>query len=301
MSSNRVRQSFGGRAFDTFNVVFMFVLILVTLYPFWYVLVASFSDSLYVLKTGAFLIWPVGAGGKPGIMLDAYRMVLSNPNIGLGFRNTFLYVGLGSLINMTMTVLAAYPLSRKGVYGISALMKIILFTMFFSGGLIPSYLLVRDLKMLDSVWAIVLPGAISTYNLIIMRTSFAALPDSLLEAAHIDGANDLKILIRVVIPLSMPVLSVILLYYAVGHWNSWFSAIIYLRTRTKYPLQIFLREILISNDTQSMIGSYSMDKEYITETLKYATTIIVTVPVLVVYPFLQRFFVKGVMIGSIKE
>lgn len=298
---NRIKQTVAGRVFDVVNVVFMFLLMLVTLYPFWYVAVASVSDSLYVLKAGAFLVWPVKGDGTAGFVWDAYKMVLGNPNIGVGFRNTLMYVVLGSSINMIMTVLTAYPLSRRGVFGIPVLMKLILFTMFFSGGLIPSYLLIRDLDMLDSIWAIVLPGAISTYNLIIMRTSFAALPESLVEAARIDGANDLRILWQIVIPLSLPVISVILLYYAVGHWNSWFSAVIYLRTRGKYPLQIFLREILISNDTQAMIGSYSMDAEYISETLKYATTIVVTVPILVVYPFLQRYFVKGVMIGSVKE
>lgn len=297
----KIRRSIGERLFDGFNAFILLLVVLITLYPFWYVLIASLSDPMHVLQRGAFLFWPVGADGSPGFSLSAYKMVLSNPNIVLGFRNTLYYVVLGSALNMSMTVLAAYPLSRKGVYGIPLLMKLILFTMFFSGGLIPSYLLVRELDLIDSVWAIILPGAISTYNLIILRTSFTALPESLLEAARIDGANDLRILVRIVVPLSLPVLSVILLYYAVGHWNSWFSAVIYLRTRTKYPLQIFLREILISNDTQSMIGSYSRDAEYISETLKYATTIVVTVPVLLIYPFLQKYFVKGVMIGSVKE
>ncbi len=301
MAKRKIKTTAGDKIFDAFNAVFMLILILVTLYPFWYVLVASFSDSLSVLKAGAFLLWPVKSDGSFGLVMAAYKMVLGNPNIGVGFRNTLMYVLVGSAINMFMTVLTAYPLSRRGVYGVPTLMKLILFTMFFSGGLIPSYMLIRELNMRDTIWALVLPGAISTYNLIILRTSFAAMPESLIEAGRIDGANDFRMLWQIVIPLSMPTLSVIFLYYAVAHWNAWFSASIYIKTRTKYPLQIFLREILISNDTQSMMGGYSMDAEFISETLKYATTIVVTIPILIVYPFLQKYFVKGIMIGSVKE
>jgi putative aldouronate transport system permease protein len=179
---------------------------------------------------------------------------------------------------------------------------IIVFTMFFSGGLIPNYLTVMNLGLIDSRWAIILPSAISTYNMIIMRTSFSSIPDSLEESATIDGANDITILTCIILPLSLPIIAVMVLFYGVSHWNSWFSAMFYLRSRTLYPLQLILREILITNSIDNMTTDVSaMDKEPIGESIKYATIMVATLPVLFIYPFLQKYFVKGVMIGAIKE
>jgi putative aldouronate transport system permease protein len=236
-----------------------------------------------------------------GFNVDGYISVFKNPNIITGYRNTILYVVVGTSINLFMTSLGAYVLSRKGVMLRDPMMMLIVFTMFFSGGLIPNYLLVKNLGMYNTMWALLIPGAISTYNLIIMRTSFAAIPISLEESARIDGANDFTILFRIVLPLSKAVLSVMVLFYAVAHWNSWFSAMIYLQKRDMFPLQLFLREILVNSSTDSMItGSGGSDKEAISEIIKYCTIVVATVPIIVVYPFLQKYFVKGVMIGAVK-
>ena len=208
----------------------------------------------------------------------------------------------GTLLNLFMTSLCAFVLSRRRLPYKKALALLVLFTMYFSGGLIPRYLIISGLGLLDSYLAILLPTAISTYNMIVMRTSFENIPECLEESAAIDGANDLIILTRIILPLSMPVIAVMLLFYGVGHWNSWFNAMIYLRTRTKYPLQLILREILITNSLDSMTTDIgSLDKEPIGETIKYATIIVATLPVLFIYPFLQKYFTKGIMLGAVKS
>lgn len=219
--------------------------------------------------------------------------------IFLSYQNTVIYVVLGTVINIFMTTLGAYGLSRKNVLLSNAIMFFIVFTMFFSGGLIPMYLLMQNLSLINTRWAMWLPGMIGTTNLIIMRTSFKAIPSSLEESARIDGANDFVILYRVIVPLSKPVIAVMLLYYGVGHWNSWFNAMIYLQDRNLYPLQLILREILIDSTTD-VIELGGDDSEPIAQTIKYATIMVATVPILCVYPFLQKYFVKGVMIGAIK-
>ncbi len=238
---------------------------------------------------------------KPlGFSLEAYKLVFENPMILTGYRNTLFYVTVGTSINLLMTSLSAYVLSRKNVMFKNAMMMVV-FTMFFSGGLIPFYLTVRELGLSDSMWAVILPTAMSTYNMIVMRTAFTAIPDSLEESARIDGANDFTILFRIILPLSLPVVAVMILFYAVGHWNAWFNAMIFLRTRDKYPLQIVLREILIASSTDDMTTNVdSLDKEPLGETIKYATIIVATLPILMVYPFLQKYFVQGIMIGALK-
>jgi len=220
-----------------------------------------------------------------------------------GYRNTLFYMVLGTTLNLFLTCLGAYGLSRKNLLLKTPITMFIIFTLFFSGGLIPSYLLVaRTLGWVDTPWALIVPGAVSTFNLLILRTAFEQVPPALEEAARIDGANDWTILWRVIIPLSLPSLAVILLFYAVNHWNAYFSALIYLRDRTLYPLQLVLREILIANQTGDMTtGTLGGDVEPIGETIKYATIVVATLPILVLYPFLQRYFVKGVMIGGVKE
>nr|WP_324254064.1 carbohydrate ABC transporter permease [Paenibacillus sp. 1001270B_150601_E10] len=286
----------GERVFEVFNILFMIMLCIVTLYPFYYVLVASLSDPSWIVQQRGLIWYP------EGINIEAYIRVLDNPMILQGYLNTLFVVTVGTLINVFMTALGAYGLSRQNVMWKNPIMFFIVFTMFFSGGLIPNYLLVAELGMLDSLWALIIPGAISAFNLIIMRTAFHGVPISLEESAKLDGANDFTVLFRIIIPLSLPVIAVMILFYGVGHWNSWFSALIYLRDRELYPLQLVLREILITNSTDSMMtGTNAADTMPIGETIKYATIIVATVPILVLYPFLQKYFVKGVMIGAIKE
>jgi len=236
-----------------------------------------------------------------GFNINAYKMVFSHPEIGRSYINTIIYTVVGTFINLLFTTLGAYPLSRRDFYGRNIFTGIFVFTMFFSGGMIPSYLLVKDLKMLNTIWAIVLPGAVSTWNMVVMRTFFQnTIPVELQESAFIDGAGDFKVFLRIVLPLSTSILAVMTLFYGVGHWNSWFSALIYLSDRKKYPLQIILREILIQSDTSEMTGGPVSDLEKIGEGIKYATMVVATVPILCLYPFLQRYFVKGVMIGALK-
>lgn len=290
-----VNKSIGERIFDAFNVLLLTLLTIACVYPLLYVLFASVSDPLAIVSYRGILLRPLG------LSFDAYRAVFRNPHIAIGYKNTLFVVVVGTTINIFFTSLAAYGLSRKNVLLKNIIMRGITFTMMFSGGLIPTYLTVRDLGLINSRFALILPSAISTWNLIIMRTSFQSIPDSLEESARIDGANDFVILFRIVIPLSTAVIAVMILFYGVHHWNSWFPAAMYIRDREKYPLQLILREILIQQSTDSMLTDVSSeDKMPIGETIKYATIIVSTLPVLVIYPFLQKYFVKGVMVGAIK-
>ncbi|MDF2670947.1 MAG: sugar transporter permease [Paenibacillus sp.] len=288
-------RSWGERLFDITNVVFLTGLSILTIYPFLYVLFASLSDPAWVVQVRGLIWFP------KGLNLEAYKLVFQNPSIITGYMNTLIYVIIGTSLNILMTSLGAYALSRQNVMWKNPIMFMIVFTMFFNGGLIPTYLLVSNLGMLDSRLALIIPTAMSAFNLIIMRTAFQGVPVSLEESAKLDGANDFTVLFRIILPLSMPVVAVMILFYGVGHWNAWFNAMIYLRTRDLYPLQLILREILITNSTDSMMtGVGGGDKMPIGETIKYATIIVATLPILCLYPFLQKYFVKGVMIGAIK-
>ncbi|MBN2980816.1 MULTISPECIES: carbohydrate ABC transporter permease [Cohnella] len=289
------KRSPGEIVFDGLNVVFLLVCSFAFLYPMWYVLVSSFSDP-YAIASGQVTFWPID------FTIDAYKLVFDDDRIWSSYGNTMIYVVAGTLINLVLTTMGAYPLSRTNLPGKSVLMALIVFTMFFSGGLIPSYLNVRELGLYDTYWAILLPGAVSAFNLIVMRTFFQSIPEGLIESAKIDGANDFRILWQMVLPLSMPVIAVMTLFYAVSHWNSWFSAMIYLQDPNLYPLQLILREILIQSSAQNMLSGATQDAVFrMSEAIKYATIIVATVPILVIYPFLQKYFVKGVMIGAIKE
>ncbi len=292
-----MREGPGERLFAIGNVAFLTVLMIVMVYPLLFVLFASLSNANELTQHRGLLFAPID------FTLEAYRRVLQNPLILSGYRNTLFIVIVGTSLNVLMTALGAYALSRRNVLFKNPVMFFIVFTMFFSGGLIPSYLLVgQTLHMQDTLWALIIPGAMSTLNLIIMRTAFNAVPVSLEEAARMDGANDWTILFRIVIPLSWPVVAVMILFYGVGHWNAFFSALVYLRDRDLYPLQLVLREILISSNVQNMTTDVaSGDVLAIGETIKYATIIVATAPILFVYPYLQRYFVKGVTIGAIKE
>jgi putative aldouronate transport system permease protein len=292
-----MRASRGERTFGALNVVLLLGLMILTAYPLLYVLFASLSDPSQLIATRGALLRPLGFN------LDAYRLVLQNPMIAIGYRNTLLYVAGGTLLNVIMTCLGAYALSRRNVMFATPIMIFIVFTLFFSGGLIPTYLLVgQTLQMADTPWALIVPTAINTINLIILKTAFESVPVSLEEAARIDGANDFTILFQVVLPLSLPALAVVVLFYAVGHWNSYFPALIYIHSRELYPLQLVLREILITSNVESMTTAVSSaDTFQVAQTIKYATIVVATVPILIIYPFLQRYFVKGALIGAIKE
>ncbi len=291
------RQSIGSRVFDTANIVFMLFLLFVTAYPMYFVIIASFSDPTQLWLNPGALWLPL----QP-FTLEGYRMVFSNPLITSGFLNTLFILVVGVSINLAMTVLTAYGLSIRGPMLKTALTFMIIFTMYFSGGLVPKYLNVKDLGLLNSLWSLILPGALSTTNMVIMKSAMTSIPDSLSESARIDGASYFRILVSIVLPLCGPTIAVMVLYYGVGHWNSWFNASIYLTDRFKYPLQLVMRNILDSAQTAAMLGDTSADDmaRYV-DLIKYALIVVTTAPILVLYPFLQRYFVKGVMIGAIKE
>ena len=281
------------KIFDVCNYVFLSLLVLMTLYPCIYVLAASLSDPNEVMKAGGLLLWP------KGFQLDTYNLVFKNRMILVGYKNTIFYVVVGTSINLILTIFGAYALSRNDVPGKNAIMMIIIFTMFFRGGMIPEFLINKSLGIYDNRLAVILPYAISVYNLIIMRTFFQNIPVSLEESAKIDGANDFTILFKIMIPLAIPSIAVVGLYYGVEHWNSYMRSLIYLRNRELFPLQIILREILLQNQNEALQSATDTTFAY-AENLKYATIVVATVPILCVYPFLQKFFVKGVMIGAVK-
>lgn len=291
-----IKESPSRKAFNVFNIIFMLCMIVITLYPLLYVVFASLSDSNELMKHSGLLLKPVGFSWA------AYKAVFQNPNILQGYKNTIIVLISSVAVSMFLTCLAAYVLSRKNVLFNGVITFIIMFTMFFSGGMIPTYLLVNNLGLTNTYWALILPTAISTYNMIIMRTGFAAIPESLEESAKIDGANHFTILFKIVIPLAKPTMAVIVLYYAVACWNSWFNAMIYLQKRRDLqPLQLILRGILIENDTSNMQdGNVGQDTESIAESIKYAVIVVATLPILAIYPFLQKYFIKGIMIGAVK-
>lgn len=292
----KIKRTAGEISFDIANTVFMLVLIATTLYPFAYVLFASLSDAVELMRHRGIMFAP------QGFSLEAYKTVLTNASIISGYQNTIYYVVVGSAFNLLMTSLGAYVLSRRNVMLKKPMMVMIMITMFFGGGLIPTYLLINDLGLYNTRAALIIPAAINTWNLIVMRTSFQAVPYSLEESARIDGANDFTILFRIILPLSLPVLAVMTLFYAVGHWNSYFSALIYLTDASKFPLQLVLREVLLTNNMEDLLTGVTSDARHqVSQTIKYATIMVATVPILVLYPFLQKYFVKGVMIGSLKE
>ena len=277
-------------------MLIMILLMLITIYPLYYTICASFSDARALLRNNDLLLKPL----EP-FTLDGYKAVFSNPSIVKSFGNTVFYVVVGTVISMALTIAGAFVVSRSYFLPRNVMMKGMLFTMFFSGGLIPWFFVVRDLGMYNTRWAIIIPAALSTYNLIIMRSFFLSIPSALEESALLDGANDFQVLTHIILPLSTPVLAVISMYYAVGQWNGWYHSQIFHSTRELYPLQMILRELLILNE---MTGSDSaadfVEEAFNRDLIKYCTIVVTTVPILIIYPFLQRYFVKGVMIGAVK-
>lgn len=297
----RGKPSVSDKAFDIVNVVLMIILLFLFAWPLYFVLIAAFSDPAAVW-TGSVVLWP------KGVTLKGFRELFKFKKIWLGYGNTIFYTGAGTVLNLVMTVLCAYPLSRKEWLPRKFFLKMCLVTMYFSGGLIPTYLVVKNLGLTDTVWAMIIPSALSFYNALIVRSYFSnSIPESLQEAAELDGANSLHYLLYVVLPLSKPVLAVVGLYYAVGHWNDYYTALIYIYDNKLVPLQSVLREILMSATAVSSQTAISAsdavsmaEKVQLGQSLKYTSIIVSTVPMLAVYPFVQKYFVKGVMIGAIK-
>lgn len=267
---------------------------LLWLYPLIFVVSASFSDPQALLD-GKVVLFPVGFN------LDAYKYIFANPDIMTGYRNTVFYSVVGTLYNMVLTVFAAYPLSKKDLRGRNFLTVMMTFTMFFGGGMIPTFLNLRDLGMLNTPWVMFIPSAISVTNFIIMRNYFTnSVPGELIEAAHMEGASELQILRKIVLPLSKPILGVLTIYYMSGHWNAYFSAVIYLSDDNLKPLQVFLRRVLIQGGMDGMSSGSTMTDSLIYETLKYGIIVVSTLPMLIGYLLVQKSFKKGIMMGSLK-
>ena len=293
-----IRKSPGEKVFDLFNILFMLILLFVTIYPLYYVLMASISDPKQLLRHEGFIWLPLGQA-----TLRGYKLTLGNPNILLGYRNTAFYVVVGTVINLFLTSVGAFVVTRRHFMPRKLLLVMMTVTMFFSGGLVPLFIIVKLLGMHDTVWAVLLPGAISVWNLLIMKTFFEGIPASMEESAVIDGAGDWNVYLRIILPLSKPVIAVMILFYGVGHWNSWFYPMVFLRDREKFPLQLFLREVLMLNASSGaakVSAEKMMEESYFKELVQYCTIVAATVPILCVYPFLQKYFVQGVMIGAIK-
>jgi len=290
-------ETLGDKLFDWAVHALLALVCVIVMYPLLFVLVASFSSPDAVMR-GEVWLWP------KGLTWVGYSKIFQNREILTGYMNTILYTVIGTSINLVMSIAAAYPLSRKDLYGRNVISALLVFTMFFSGGMVPTYLLIKSLGMLNTMWALIIPGAISVYNVLIMRTFFQnGIPYEMQEAAAMDGCSNMSTLIRIVLPLSMPIIAVMILFYSVGHWNAYFSALMYLTDREKYPLTLFLREILIQGQMQEMQGigdDVHANAVMESEAIKYAVVIVANLPVLMLYPFLQKYFVKGVMIGAIK-
>ena len=283
------------KVFVVCNSIFLFLMMIITLYPLWLQFITSISHGLEVMKGGVTLL-------PRSPTLETYKTIVRG-ELFMYMKNTVVYTVVGTVINLAMSCLCAYPLARKTFSGRKFFTMLVTFTMFFSGGMIPLYLTVKQFGMMDTIWALVLPGAISTYNMIVIRTAFQSIPDSLIESAQLDGANDLIILWKIVVPLSKATLATMLLFYAVTHWNSYFDAMLYINKKEMYPLQIMLRNMLIGGlfNEETAIAGANADSFAVTDaTLRSAAIIVTTLPILVVYPFVQRYFVKGVMIGGVK-
>ena len=292
------RQSKSDIIFEAIVVILLTLLTLTIIYPLYFVVIASFSDAKAVIG-GRVVFLPTD------VTLENYAECFKNGDLMLGYKNSFLLLIIGTAIYLFLTILCAYPLSRRDLWGRNGIMMYCTIPMFFGGGLIPTYLLVtRTLGLGNSWWAVIFVGGVSTYNMIIMRTFFmSSIPFELQEAAEIDGCSPFRTLVSIILPLSIPVICVIGLYYGVGIWNSYFTALIYLSDKNKWPLQLFLRQILVNADLSAVDGGDSSDmarRAMRAETIKYAICVLASIPMLIIYPFIQRYFVKGVMIGSVK-
>mgnify|MGYP003760081459 CR=1 FL=1 len=294
----KIKESFSDKMFYLVNGLFLLICLIIVAFPIINVISQSFSSPGAVIAGKVFL-WPVD------FSVDAYKQIFQSKMLMSGYKNSIMYTFVGTLINIVMTVAIAYPLSRKDFVGRGPITALFVFTMIFSSPLIPTYLNIRNLNLLDTFWVMVIPGAISVYNMIIARTFFQnTIPTELFEASELDGATDIQVLTKVVLPLSKPILAVLVLYYAIGHWNAYFDGLIYLSTESKFPLQVVLRNILASiemlEQMVSTVGVQDAQRIATVEVMKYAIIVFGSIPVLILYPFVQKYFVKGVMIGSLK-
>ena len=295
---NRIMDCRVDRVFYLINRILLILFLVIVTYPFLYIVSCSFSSGK-ALISGKVVLLPVE------FTLEGYQAILQYRDIWTGFGNSFLYTILATIIGLVLTILAAYPLSRRSLKGRKPLMMIFLFTMLFNGGLVPNYMLVKDLKMLNTIWAIILPTALSTYNVIVTRTFFnTSIPEELHESAELDGCGEFRYLLSIVMPLSKAILAVLVLWIAIGQWNSYFNPMIYLNDKEKYPLQLILREILLMANVDFTRAAANPELYYrnqqLSEILRYGTIIISALPLMILYPFIQKYFVKGVMIGSVK-
>lgn len=294
--SNRLPASVGSRIFDVVVHIILILLALVMLYPLWYVVIVSLSHGLDVMQ-GKVLLLP------KRVSLLSYQMVFENKQVLVGFKNSFIYTVLGTTISLVMTTLCAYPLSRPNFYGRKTVMKLVVFTMYFSGGMIPAYLLVLKLKMMDTIWAVLLPNAITTYYVILMRTYFEGISEAIFDAAKIDGASEPRILTNIVIPMSKPIFAMMVLYYALDQWNSFFNALMYMNSKSRYPIQMVIRSMVVEGNlgAQAAIKGSTIGFAATDMTIKYALITLTIIPILLIYPLVQRYFVNGVAIGAVKE
>lgn len=286
----------GQKIFSVFNTVGLILLSIIFILPIWHVAMGSISDPLKVSANTGLILKPLGSA-----TLGGYKLVLQNNLIFSSYGNTLIYVVSATSFGLVLNILAAYVMSRKNLMFKGVIVVIVTFTMIFNGGLIPTYMVVKNLHMLDTRWALIIPGAVSAYNIILMRTSFAEIPEEMLEAARIDGAGNFRILWQIIVPVSKSIIAVIVLFYAIQHWNSWFNASIYLTHRELFPLQLTLREIvLLASENNIVAEADGQDVEIYRPLIKYATIMVSVIPMMVIYPFVQKYFVTGVMIGSVK-
>ena len=289
-----IKKSPGYRVFQVFNALILLLVVLITLYPFVYVLSVSLSSNDAVMH-GEVILFP------HQVTFAAYRQMMNQSAFWLDYRNTILYTVLGTAFDLVLTTMCAYPLSKR-IPGRGIILKLLVFTMFFSGGLIPTFILVKTLHMTNTIWSVIIPSSVYVYNVIIMRTFFEGIPGSLEEAAEIDGLDQIHVLLQIVLPLSKPILATMLLFMAVQYWNDWFQALIYLNDNSLYPVTLFLRNILMGATLSSQSLTTGNDSSFtLPQTLQSASVMLITIPILCVYPFVQKYFVKGVMIGAIKE
>jgi putative aldouronate transport system permease protein len=292
-----IRRSRSDLIFDIVVLIIMALVMIVCIYPLYFILIASVSDPNYVL-TGQVILFP------KGLNFEGYARILGEQKIWTGYRNTIVYTVVGTALNVALTVTAGYALSRKDMPGRKGILLVIIFTMFFNGGMIPTYMVVKNLHLIDTIWAMILPSAVQVWNLMIARSFFeTTIPGELLDASMIDGCRTLQFFFRIVLPVSKAIIAVLVLFYAISHWNAFFNALIYLETESKYPLQIILRNILIQNQPDAaMIDDMAtlVERQKIAEMIKYGVIVVASAPVLILYPFVQKYFVTGIMVGSIK-
>ncbi|NQX71860.1 carbohydrate ABC transporter permease [Paenibacillus alba] len=297
LKASRIRESQGDRLFLVGIYFFLSLVLIIVLFPLIFIISSSFSSPQAVVS-GKVWLFPVD------VTLEGYKAVFHNPQIVSGYLNSLFYAVVGTAVNVVLTVMLAYPIARKTFFGRNAIMVLLVITMMFDGGLIPFYLVVKSLHILDTRWAMILPGAMAVFQVIIARTFFqTSIPDEIAEAAELDGCSDLRFITSIVIPLSKPILAVLTLMYAVGHWNAYFDALIFLKSPDLFPLQIVLRNILILNTIDPTMVSkvdQMLAQQGLKDLLKYSLIVVASAPVLIIYPFVQKYFVKGVMIGSLK-